>query len=118
MYLLKYIIIGSCIITLLSVIGCGKNCKEVTYSFLMQESFSPEKDSIAVGDTVWIRSFHSATFQDLISNANVDFSNSKIGASIRILNFPDTSQSVAGAINDFDIIKIYGNEAGNDNIPA
>lgn len=118
MYHLKHVFFSSCITIILSSIGCGKNCKEAKYSFSMQELFSPEKDSIAVGDTLWINSSHSTTFQDLSSNANIDFSNSQIGGNIRILNFPDTSQTVVGAIYDFNIIKIYGNEVGNDNIPT
>jgi hypothetical protein len=118
MYYLKYAIFSSCIAIILSSTGCGKNCKDAKYSFSMQESFFPENDSIAIGDTLWVSSSHSTTFRDLISNANVDFSNSQIGSSIRILNFPDTSKSVAGAVYDFNIIKTYGSEIGNDNIPT
>lgn len=118
MYHVKYIIFASCIAFLVSSIGCGKNCKDARYSFSMHESFSPEKDSISIGDTLWINSSHSTTFQDLQSYANVDFSNSQIGSNIRILRFPDTSQNVIGGIYNFDIIKIYGNEVGNDNIPS
>jgi hypothetical protein len=118
MYHLKNLIFSSCIAIVLTSIGCGKNCKDAKYSFLMQESFSPEKDSIALGDTIWVNSSHSTTFEDLNSQATVDFSNSQIGSNIRILNFTDTSQTVMGAVYDFDIIKIYGNEVGNDNIPT
>ena len=115
---LKNIILFLSIFIFLTSLGCGKNCKEAKYSFLMQETFSPEKDSIAVGDTLWVNSSHSTSFTDLNSQEEVDFSNSQIGSNIRILNFPDTSQTVIGAVNDFDIIKIYGNETGNDNIPT
>ena len=117
MYYLKNLIFSSCIAIVLCSIGCGKNCKDAKYSFLMQESFSPEQDSIAVEDTIWVNSSHSTTFQDLTSNTEIDFSNSQIGSVVRILNFPDTSQTAIGAVYDFDIIKIYGNEIGNDNIP-
>lgn len=98
--------------------GCGKNCKDAMYAFTMQESFYPEKDSVAVGDTLWVSSSHSTIFKDLTSGSDVDFSNSQLGSNIRILNFPDTSQTVKGAIFDFDIVKIYGHEIGNDNIPT
>jgi hypothetical protein len=118
MYYLKYVIFSFSIATILSSIGCGKNCKDAKYSFSMDETFSPEKDTITVGDTLWVTSSHSTTFQDLIRNAEVDFSNSQIGSNIGILNFPDTSQTVLGAVNDFTIIKVYGNEVGNDNIPT
>lgn len=115
---LKYVIFSSCITVILSSIGCGKNCKDAKYSFSMQESFSPEEDSISIGDTLWLTSYHSSTFKDSLSKKDVNFSNSQIGASIEIINFPDTSQSVTGGVYDFQIIKIYGNEIGNDNIPS
>jgi hypothetical protein len=115
---LKNLIFSTFVFIVLSSLGCGKNCKEAKYFFLMQESFSPEKDSIAVGDTIWVNSSHSTTFQDMYSHATVDFSNSQIGSNIRILNFPDTSQTVIGAVYDFDIIKIYGNEVDSNNIPT
>jgi hypothetical protein len=84
----------------------------------MQEAFTPERDSIIVGDTIWVNSLHSTTFQDITSNSKVDFSNSEIGTNVRILKFLDSSKQVIGAINDFEIIKNSGNEIGNDSIPA
>jgi hypothetical protein len=117
MYHLKYITLSSCVI-LLSLIGCGKNCKDAVYAFTMQESFSPEKDSIAVGDTLWVISSHSTAFTDLVSNSQIDFSNSNLATNVRILKFPDTSQQVIGGVYDFGIIKNNGNEIGGDNIPS
>jgi hypothetical protein len=105
-------------VCLMSFSGCGKNCKDASYQFKMDESFHPEKDSINIGDTLWLYSSHSTTFTDITGNSQVDFSNSQIGANIEIVNFPDTSQEAVGAVNNFDIVKINGNEVGNDNIPT
>lgn len=114
----KNMVWGLFLTIILSSFGCGKNCKDAKYSFSMEEFFSPKKDSISVGDTLWVTSSHSTTFQDLINNQHIDFSNSQIGTNIRILSFSDTSKTVTGSVNDFGIIIIYGNEVSNDNIPS
>ena len=115
---MKFLLIACIIAEFISITGCFKNCKEVKYQFKMEESFFPEKDSINIGDTLWINSSHSTRFTDLLSNAQIDFSNSNLSTNVRILNLPDTSQEVIGGIYDFDIIKSNGNEIGNDYIPS
>lgn len=111
------------IFSLLAMIICfsacsPKSCVDASYHFTMNENFLPEKDSIRVGDTLWMNSSHSTTFIDLSSNKSVDFSNSLLGSNIRILQFPEASTNVSGAVNNFIIVKIFGREIGNDNIPA
>ena len=115
---MKYLIINALIIFSVAFAGCFKNCKEVQYQFSMEESFSPESDSIQIGDTLWLNSFHSTNFTDLMTHAQVNFDNSNIGTNIRILKFPDSTQEVIGSVYDFKIITKTGNEAGNDNIPT
>ena len=95
-----------------------KNCVEATYQFKMEESFSPEKDSIKIGDTIWLSATHTSIFIDATNNQEINFSNSSLGANVRILQLPDNSSDVSGAINDFSIIKTFGIEGGNDNIPS
>ncbi len=100
--------------------SCKRPCVEASYGFNMSEFFSPETDSIKVGDTLCVLSSHSTTFTDS-SNRNVkqvNFSNSLLSTNIGILQFPDTSTSVVGAVLNFNIITVNGKETGNDNIPS
>jgi hypothetical protein len=46
---MKYILICFMAVCLMSFSGCGKNCKDASYQFKMDESFHPEKDSIHYG---------------------------------------------------------------------
>ncbi len=115
---MKFLLIVFIIAESISITGCFKNCKDAKYQFTMEESFSPEKDSIQIGDTLWVNSSHSTTFTDLVSHTQIDFSNSNLATNVRIFNLPDTSGKVIGGIYDFDIIKINGNEIGNDYIPS
>ncbi len=106
------------LVAIFSFISCGHRCVEANYYFSMTESFSPEKDSIPIGDTLWVTSSHSTTFLDSLSQKNIDFSNSQVGSPFEILNFPDASQNVIGGVNDFGYYIISGSETGNDNIPT
>jgi hypothetical protein len=101
----------------MSSMSCGHPCVEAKYYFSMTEAFSPEKDSITVGDTLWITSSHSTIFLDSITRTNIDFSNSHLGSPFEILNFPDTSQNVIGAVNDFEYLINYGALTDNDSLP-
>jgi hypothetical protein len=101
-------------------LSCGKPCKEVTYQFFMREAFIPERDSIHVGDTIYLESVHATTFTDSLNgnNTQINFSNSLLGSNLRVLQFPDTSTFVIGAIPDFNIAALNGMASGNDNIPS
>ena len=107
------VIIAVCIAT-----SCGKRCVDAQYNFNMQEVFYPEKDSILVGETLFMESVHSTIFNDTLINKSIDFSGSNIGSSLRLLRFPDNSSTVVGGMNDFEIHILEGNAPGNDNIPT
>jgi hypothetical protein len=113
---MKYLFMSS-IMALLLGARCGKPCKEAQYQFYMQEIFYPEKDSILVGDTLFLTSSHSTTFKDTLSNNLINFNDANPGANLRILRFPDNSTTVVGGINEFTILTLHGMPGGNDNIP-
>ena len=96
---------------------CRKSCKEAQYQFFMQEIFYPEKDSVLIGDTLFLVSSHSTTFKHTLSNKLINFSHANPGANLRILRLPDNSTTVVSAVNDFNIITLNGMTSGNDNIP-
>jgi len=95
-----------------------KNCLEANYQFEMQERFSPEIDSINVGDTLWMEASHSTTFPDRNTGQDVEFGSSSPGTNIRIFKFGESYPDIAGAINDFKFVTINGREAGGDHNPA
>lgn len=114
---MKYLLTALSIIILLSNVSCGRGCVEAQYNFRMQEVFYPEKDSISLGDTVFMESSHSTSFTDSLTNKLIDFSGSDIGGSLELLRLPDTSATVVGGMNDFNILILNGTAIGNDYIP-
>ncbi|HEY2721434.1 MAG TPA: hypothetical protein VGI82_06905 [Chitinophagaceae bacterium] len=106
------------IVFFVTALGCGKPCVEAQYQFSMQESFSPDRDSILVGDTIFMLSSHSTSFRDNSINDLIDFSGSQIGANLRVLSMPTNTNVVIGAMNDFAFLIYQGKTTGNDNLPS
>ncbi len=57
------------------LIGCHKPCNEPDYHFSVTESFSPEKDSIKVGDTFFLMCIIHKMQMDISTKMVIDFSN-------------------------------------------
>ena len=51
-YFMKFFFIFFCIIVVIS--GCLKPCNEPDYYFTVFESFFPERDSMNIGDTLYL----------------------------------------------------------------
>ena len=51
-YFMKFFLIFFCI--LVFICGCHKPCNEPNYDFSVFESFTPEKDGMDIGDTLYL----------------------------------------------------------------
>lgn len=92
-------------------ISCGKLvCSDsVKYAFDIQAEMHPDKDSIQIGDTMWLEVNAPTTFVDNISNQPVDFSGAEnLGTSISMRNFYDENASISDVDKSFDYISIIG----------
>lgn len=116
---MKYLIVAITLITIVCIAtGCGRSCLEAQYSFNIQQTFYPEKDSISIGDTLFLESSHSTTLNDSTLNSLVDFSGSDMGGNLELLRLPDTSSIATGGMDNFNIVFLTGKPSGNDNIPS
>lgn len=90
--------------------GCHKPCHEPDYTFKVSEIFSPDKDSIQIGDTLWIQSSILKLQKDVTTQNEIDFSNAEnLGASFLIQDISKFRNSFRGAIDSFEFFNIYGN---------
>ncbi len=55
--------------------GCHKPCNEPDYNFSVTESFFPERDSINVGDTLFLKCIIPKAETDINTKMTIDFSN-------------------------------------------
>ncbi len=74
----KRIIIGAFVCFLLFInarcIKTGLGCAEARYSFELNVRAYPDKDSMAIGDTIWFEVNESARFKDIRSGEIIDYS--------------------------------------------
>jgi len=83
-------------------------CANTVYSFRINETIFPDRDSIRVGDTIYLNVNASTKLIDLQRNDTVQYDNtSNLGNVVTILKFlPDNKDG--GAIQNFNLIVIKG----------
>lgn len=91
------------------VVSCHKPCQEPNYVFSINAYFTPEKDSINVGDTLWLISETSTKLKDINTGIEVNYENAQnLGSTLGIIDIKKTKSSNFGAIDSFNFIRIIG----------
>lgn len=92
-----------CLLVIMISFACIKPCHEGNYHFTTYDMFSPEKDSINVGDTLYL-------YCSISKNQNsVYFSRAENLVSDLVLsNIDSFGTSSRGAVKDFDYFSIIG----------
>ncbi|MEO8853370.1 MAG: hypothetical protein ABI359_06305 [Ginsengibacter sp.] len=90
----------------------GLGCANTVYNFQIGETLFPDKDSIHVGDTLFLKVDASSMIRDLQSGRTIDYSNtSNLGNVITILKF--SGKETPGAIKDFSLSILKGSKVGS-----
>jgi len=92
------------------LLGC-----ESSYSFLMNPRVYPDKDTVSIGDTIWVEINSSDTFIDAISNQTIKFDNAEnLGTNMGFVKLVNASPTqLADAVNDFQFNLFIGQEIGS-----
>jgi hypothetical protein len=92
------------------LLGC-----ESSYSFLLNAKVYPDKDTISVGDSIWVEINSPDTFIDLISNRQVKFDNAEnLGTDMGFVKLINSNPIQLGdAVNDFQFALFNGQEIGS-----
>ncbi|MDN3654373.1 hypothetical protein QWZ08_01970 [Ferruginibacter paludis] len=89
--------------------ACKKACNEPDYSFLIKTSFSSEKDSIPLGDTLWLKCETPSKMQDLNTKSQINFVGAvNLGTSLIVQDIKKFLSNDRGAVDSFDFIKVDG----------
>lgn len=107
-------------ILFLSGSSCNKNgskpCRNETYSFEVTSMFSLQKEIYNIGDTIYLTSTFPKKITDLISNQQVDYSNSLgVSGSISTSILDTVNKQVQYALDKFIIVDITGNSSQPQN---
>lgn len=92
---------------------CHKHldCRETVYNFEMGIKAYPDKDSINVGDTIWLEINEPTILKDVQTGNNVDFSGAaNLGTAISFLKLIAVSVADDQAASKFKYVLIQGNE--------
>lgn len=90
----------------------GLGCANTVYNFQINETIFPDKDSVHIGDTLFLKVLTSSTLNDLQTGQKIDYSNtSNLGNVVTILKF--INNQTPGAINDFNLAILEGNKVGS-----
>ena len=99
--------------------GCPTPCVEANFSFAVNSQFSPDLDSIKVGDTIYLTSAFSTTLTDLSTNTLVNYNNSSgISSDVYINRYDSIDNSSNDAVFDFNYISIKGRIYNERNIAS
>jgi hypothetical protein len=100
--------------------SCHKPCNEPNYTFNVSAFFFPEKDTIDIGDTLWIKSIIPQLQRDVHSQKEINFSNAQnLGTTVIISDITKFRNPGRGAIDSFNFLKVFGNiytEKGTDTL--
>src|SRR4051794_26950868 len=89
--------------------SCRRGCVEMDYNFTAPVSIFPSRDSLHVGDTLYIECKQSTTLYDSNGARNIDFSGAKnVGTVLGIGELNRSADSIRGAVSDFQWIPING----------
>jgi hypothetical protein len=92
---------------------CNKrlDCANTVYSFEMGIKAYPDKDSINVGDTIWLEVNEPTTLKDALSGRVIDYSGVvNLGTAISFAKLIAVSQTNDQVAANFKFILLQGNE--------
>ncbi|MEP7229636.1 MAG: hypothetical protein ABI691_05260 [Ginsengibacter sp.] len=111
------LVICSLIGLFLIFFGCRKPCTKNHYDFNGTSVFSPEKDGINIGDTIWFNSIISIKNLDTKSNQIIDYSGASNVSTQINFNTANSTDPTIGSIDSFKFIKGKGEISINTNFP-
>ena len=92
-------------------------CNETVYNFEIKVKAHPDRDSIHIGDTIWLEVSVPTTFEDMISGKTIDYSGAEnFGTAISFGEMKGGNINDPGSIpaaNFFDILTIIGKPVQN-----
>lgn len=114
----KYCLIGVAFFVILSLVNCRSSCigemVNNAYSFKLGVKITPDKDTISVGDTIWLNVNTSNSFKNLISGDTVKFSGAQnLGTSISFDKLDSVNLFSINAANKFTYLLFKGLETRN-----
>ncbi|MEO7800628.1 MAG: hypothetical protein ABIR81_01440 [Ginsengibacter sp.] len=99
--------------------GCPKPCIEANYSFAVTAQFTPDLDSVKVGDTIYLISTFPTALKDIPSGNMIKYKNSaEIGSNLFVYKINNSVFPGIDAVDKFDYVSILGLVYNDANAPS
>ena len=91
----------------------GLNCASTVYFFQIDETVTPDKDSLRIGDTLYLEVNTPSKLMDEKRGTSIDYNNTaNLGNVVTLLQFLD-SNTTSGAINNFTLFLLKGEKVNS-----
>lgn len=92
-------------------------CPESLYHFQINAQILPDKDTVKIGDTIWVEINSPTIFNDQTTNEEINFSNAtNLGFDMGFVKLINSSPiQLADAVNNFKFILTDGTETSSPN---
>ncbi len=116
----KYILI-TLFVTSLFLIKCGCkklqiDCTQIRYNFQLPVKAYPDKDSINIGDTLYLKIDESSILRDSISSSNIDYSGTENLGTVITFNKLVAVGKLEYALDKFKISVVKGQKLKQSDI--
>lgn len=110
----KYLLLISSV----SIFGsCHKPCDESDHRFSISNNFTEEKESINIGDTLWLSCMTPTRIYDLNTQQVVDFKDAEnFGSALTIADITKFHSDQRGAVDSFNFVASKGDIYTNPNL--
>lgn len=116
---IKVALVGVTLIFLQTGCPSPLGCPNVVHQFAVTAQFTPQRDSVRVGDTLYLSSSFPTTLIDVRSGEQVAYSNAKdMGSSIFVKEIPANKSSLNGAVDSFSFTAIKGRIYNDITVPV
>lgn len=103
---------------MVTITGCPKPCIEPNLLFSVTSQIIPDKDSVNIGDTIYLLSTFPTKLTEQTTGEIIDYSNSTgIGSTLAISSLPIGDTIAKDAVFDFDYFSISGKIYNDRSIP-
>jgi hypothetical protein len=85
--------------------GLGLDCAQTKYSFELGVKATPDKDSIAIGDTLWFEVNSPIQFKDAVTAQIIDYSKAEnLGSGITFSALSSNSEFTVNSVDKFNYV--------------
>jgi hypothetical protein len=94
----------------------GLDCATTKYNFLIAAKVYPDKDSLNIGDTVWLEINEPVIFKDISTNADIDYGGASNLGTVLTFNKLVGVNNIEYSLDKFNYVVVKGMQLKKTNL--